>query len=300
MRVLVTGATGKQGGAVARQLNQRGHQVVALVRQPDTAPARALAAVGIELSAGDLAGAEALRKAASGAAAIFGISVPFGPGSPGQEVAQGKLLADVASDLGLHLVFSSIRGADRITTSSVAHASSKQLIERYLRDRPVRATVLGPTYFMENALNVGFNRLHQGILAMPLPPGKRLDQTTVLDIAALAVYAFEHPGELAGQRIDLASTASPAPRWPAPSARSSAGPSPISSYPSTRSDTGLAATSPPCSSAWRRTRTTSTSPPSAAGSRASTGTISPAGLEPSTGSTSSARSPSPGLDGAPP
>jgi uncharacterized protein YbjT (DUF2867 family) len=205
MRVLVTGATGKQGGAVARQLNQRGHQVVALVRQPDTAPARALAAAGIELSAGDLAGAEALRKAASGAAAIFGISVPFGPGSPGQEVAQGKLLADVASDLGLHLVFSSIRGADRITTSSVAHASSKQLIERYLRDRPVRATVLGPTYFMENALNVGFNRLHQGILAMPLPAGKRLDQTTVLDIAALAVYAFEHPGELAGQRIDLAS-----------------------------------------------------------------------------------------------
>src|SRR5438876_2050257 len=156
--------------------------------------------------AGDLADAGTLRKTASGAAAVVGISVPFGPGGPGQEVAQGKLLADVASDLGLHLVFSSIRGADRIiTTSGVTHASSKQLIERYLREQPVKATVLGPAYFMENALNVGFNRLRQGILAMPLSAGKMLDQTPVLDIAALAVYAFEHPGELAGQRIDLAS-----------------------------------------------------------------------------------------------
>ena len=86
MRVLVTGATGKQGGAVTRQLNERGHQVVALVRQPDAAPARTLAAADIELAAGDLADAAALRKAASGAAAIFGISVPFGPGGPGQEV----------------------------------------------------------------------------------------------------------------------------------------------------------------------------------------------------------------------
>lgn len=205
MRVLVTGATGKQGGAVARQLNDRGHQVVALVRQPDAERACTLAAAGIELAAGDLTDPEALRKAASGAAAIFGISVPFGPGGPGQEVGQGQLLVDVAADLGLHLVFSSVRGADRIITSGVAHASSKQLIERYLHDRPVTATVLGPTYFMENALNVGFNRLNQGIFAMPLSAAKRLDQTTVLDIAALAVYAFEHPDQLAGQRIDLAS-----------------------------------------------------------------------------------------------
>ena len=58
---------------------------------------------------------------------------------------------------------------------------------------------------MENALNVAVNRLKDGVLAMPLSAGKRLDQTTVLDIAALAAHAVEHPGELAGQRIDLAS-----------------------------------------------------------------------------------------------
>lgn len=58
---------------------------------------------------------------------------------------------------------------------------------------------------MENALNVAVNRLKDGVLAMPLSAGKRLDQTAVLDIAALAARAVEHPGELAGQRIDLAS-----------------------------------------------------------------------------------------------
>ena len=205
MRVLITGATGKQGGTVARQLHERGHKVIAPVRRPEAGPARALAAAGIELAVGDLADAQALHKAASGAAAAFGISVPFGPGGLEQEVAQGKLLVDVAAHLGLHLVFSSIRGADRSTPGSVAHGSSKQLIERYLREQPVRATVLGPTYFMENALNVAFNRLKDGVLAMPLSAGKRLDQTTVLDIAALAAYAFEHPDELAGRRIDLAS-----------------------------------------------------------------------------------------------
>src|SRR5579859_5467630 len=88
MRVLVvTGATGKQGGAVARKFHERGHQVIALVRLPEAGPARALEAAGIELAAGDLADPRMLRKAASGASGVFGISVPLGPGDLEQEVA---------------------------------------------------------------------------------------------------------------------------------------------------------------------------------------------------------------------
>ncbi|MFI7232277.1 NmrA family NAD(P)-binding protein [Nonomuraea angiospora] len=116
----------------------------------------------------------------------------------------GSLIAGDAR-LDAHLVYSSVRGGDRLEATNVDQADSKQLIEAYLRDQPVRATVLGPVYFMENALNLGFSRLGDGVLANPLTPGKPLDQVSVLDIAGLAVHAVENPDELVGERIDIAS-----------------------------------------------------------------------------------------------
>lgn len=137
--------------------------------------------------------------------AIFGLSIPFGSGGKAEEVAQGRLLVDVASRTGAHLVYSSVRGADRMATTDIEHADSKQLVEAYLRGQEVRATVLGPVYFMENALNVGFSRLNDGILANPLSAGKPLDQVTVRDIAGLAVHAIENPDQFVGERIDVVS-----------------------------------------------------------------------------------------------
>ncbi len=205
-KVLVAGATGKQGGATARLLLEHGHEVTAYVRDTNEPGAQKLATSGAHLAVGDLADGAALAKAAEGMDALYGLSVPFGAGGKDEEVKSGKLLVDTALKAGLHLVYSSIRGADRLVDSDVAHASSKQLIEAYLRSQTaVRATVLGPTYFMENMLNVGFNRLKDGVLAMPLSPAKKLDQTTVLDIAGMAVYAIEHPDEMIGKRVDLAS-----------------------------------------------------------------------------------------------
>ncbi|WP_262401432.1 NmrA family NAD(P)-binding protein [Actinomadura sp. CNU-125] len=121
-----------------------------------------------------------------------------GPSGSDEEVAQGRLLADTAARLDVHLVYSSVKGTDRL-------ADSKQLIEAYLREQPVRATVLGPVYFIENALNLGFSRLGDGVLACPLTPGKPLDQVSVLDIAGMAVHAVENPDALIGERIDIAS-----------------------------------------------------------------------------------------------
>lgn len=202
--VLVVGATGKQGGAVTDRLLKHGHDVVAYLRAPDSPRAQALSARGVRLAAGDLADVDALRRAATGVDAMFGLSVP-GVGGRDEETAQGRLIVDVVGRLGVHLVYSSVRGADRIVNSTVEHASSKQLIEEYLRGTDVPATVLGPTYFMENALNVTFNRLRDGVFATPLTPGKRLDQVTVLDIAGLVVHAIENPDTMVGRRIDLAS-----------------------------------------------------------------------------------------------
>ena len=85
--VLVIGATGKQGGAVANLLLERGHDVTAYVRSPQSPAARALSANGARLAAGDLADADALGRAAADAEAIFGLSIPFGAGGKEQEVS---------------------------------------------------------------------------------------------------------------------------------------------------------------------------------------------------------------------
>jgi len=203
--VLVIGATGKQGGAVADLLLDHGHDVSAYVRSPESPSALALSAAGARLVTGDLADREALTSAAKGVDAIFGMSVPFGSGGKDEEVAQGRLLVDAAGQAGAHLVYSSVRGADRTVGTDIDHADSKQLVEAYLREQQVRATVLGPVYFMENVLNVGFSRLNDGILANPLSAAKPLDQVTVRDIAGLAVHAIEHPDRFIGERIDVAS-----------------------------------------------------------------------------------------------
>ncbi|MEK8107333.1 NmrA family NAD(P)-binding protein [Micromonospora sp. M12] len=102
-------------------------------------------------------------------------------------------MVDAAARADAHLVYSSVRGADRTAETDIDHADSKQHVEAYLRNQQVRATVLGPVYFMENVLNIGFSRLTDGILANPLSAGKPLDQVTVRDIAGLAVHAIEHP-----------------------------------------------------------------------------------------------------------
>ncbi|MEV6968683.1 NmrA family NAD(P)-binding protein [Hamadaea sp. NPDC051192] len=204
-KVLVVGATGRQGGAVADLLLQHGHDVTAYVRSPEAPAALALAAAGARLAPGDLADPDALAAAARGVDAIFGLSVPFGAGGQDEEAAQGRLLVDTAVAADAHLVYSSVRGADRLTPTDIGHADSKQLVEAYLRERPVRTTVLAPVYFMENVFNFRFSRLTDGILAHPLSPGKPLDQVTVRDIAGITAYAIEHPDLLVGERIDLAS-----------------------------------------------------------------------------------------------
>ena len=203
--VLVIGATGKQGGAVAELLLYHGHDVAAYVRSPAAPAAQALSTAGARLIVGDLADSATLSRAARKIDAIFGLSVPFGVGGKDEEVAQGRLLVDVATRAGTHLVYSSVRGADRPVVSDIDHADSKQLVEAYLQGQEVRATILGPVYFMENVLNIGFSRLGDGILSNPLSAGKPLDQVTVRDIAGLAVHAIEHPERLAGRRVDVVS-----------------------------------------------------------------------------------------------
>jgi uncharacterized protein YbjT (DUF2867 family) len=199
--VVVTGSTGKQGGAVARGLLERGHKVRAVTRDPNSSQAKSLANAGATLVAASLEDTVAITKALEGATSLFAMSTPFEGGTQA-ETLQGISAADAAKAAGVHLVFTSVGSANRQT--GVPHFDSKYEVEKHIVRIGVRATVLAPVYFMEN-LYFGKEQLAKGIYATPLPPTRQLAQVAVADIGAVAVRLLEDPGRFAGKRFDLAS-----------------------------------------------------------------------------------------------
>lgn len=198
--VLVTGATGKQGGAVARRLIERGHKVRALTRKPDSPVAKELAALGAELAVGNLDDRASLDRAAAGVDAVFSMSTPFEAGMTA-ETHQGVTTADAAKAAGAYLVYTSVGSADKKT--GIPHFDSKFAVEEHIAKIGVKASIVRPVYFMENAFFTR-DQLRDGIYATPLAPTRKLAQIAVADIAAYAVLALENPDRFAGKQTDIA------------------------------------------------------------------------------------------------
>src|SRR5438128_2639158 len=199
LTVVVTGSTGKQGGAVARGLLERGHKVRAVTRDPDSSQAKLLANAGATLVAASLEDTAAIKKALEGAASLFAMTVPFG--GTDAETRQGIAAADAAKAAGVHLVFTSVGSANRQT--GIPHFDSKYEVEKHIAKVGVRATILAPAFFMEN-LYFGKEQLAKGIYAVALPPTRMLAQIAVADIGAVAVRVLEDAGRFTGKRFDLA------------------------------------------------------------------------------------------------
>lgn len=202
--ILVLGATGGQGGAVVRALQERKATIRALVRRPDSPRAQALAADGVEVVAGTLDDRAALRSAMDGVGAAFAVTTPFEAGTDA-EVAQGRAIIGAAGDARLpHLVFSSVAGADAST--GVPHFESKGVIEAELRASGLHHGVVAPTYFFDNALG-GRDELLAGVLRLPIAGDHRLQQLDRSDLAAVAAIGLTEPDRLAGRRIEVAGDA---------------------------------------------------------------------------------------------
>ncbi|MEU6367045.1 NmrA/HSCARG family protein [Streptomyces sp. NPDC046931] len=202
--MLVLAATGGQGSAVTDALVGRGVPVRALVRDPGQPAARALADRGVEVVAGSLTDPESLASAMTGVAGVFAFTTPFESGVEA-EVAQGRAILSAAYEQRVpHLVFSSVAGADQ--DSGVPHFDSKARVEAELISGDVPYTILGPTYFFDNALG-GAERILGGVLELPLPPDRPLQQLARPDLGAFAAEVLLHPGAYTGQRIELAGDA---------------------------------------------------------------------------------------------
>src|SRR6266542_761317 len=180
--ILVTGATGKQGGSVARELLANGHKVRAMTRKPDGEAARELARLGAEIVPGDLDDAVSLERAVLGAWGVFAVQNTWEAGVEREE-EQGKRLAEVARRRGVqHYVYSSVGSAHRRT--GIPHFENKWRIEEKVRSLGFPShVVLRPVFFMENWTSPwSLPALQEGKLAIALERHAELNRREI-DIA---------------------------------------------------------------------------------------------------------------------
>ncbi len=199
--ILITGATGHQGGAVARALLGRGFRLRGLTRRPESDHAAALARDGIELVKGDLNDDAALRAALAGVWGAFSVQNTLEAGVEGEE-AQGKRLATLAREAGVeHYVYTSVGSAHKRT--GVPHFDNKWRIEETVRGlRFPSHVILRPVFFMENLLAP--YSLQGPTLASALGPGTKLQMIAVDDIGWFGARAFTAAAALNRREIDIA------------------------------------------------------------------------------------------------
>ncbi|WP_224244943.1 NmrA/HSCARG family protein [Hyalangium gracile] len=204
LSVLVTGATGRQGGALVRQLLHRGYRVMALTRNPDSATAHALEGLGVKLALGDFDDPVSLEAAMRRVDTVFAMATPFEAGLEA-EVRQGMNLVDAARRAGVrHFIYSSVAGADQHT--GVPHFDSKHQVELYLRRSNLPYTIVGPTFFMENFTGSLIREgLEAGVLSLPLSPTRGLQMVALEDLACFVAHIIGNAEDFYGERIDIAS-----------------------------------------------------------------------------------------------
>lgn len=204
LTVLVTGATGQQGGAVARELLERGHHVRAFTRKPTSAAAEKLKGRGAEVVQGDFEDGASIERAARGADAAFIMSTPFEAGMEA-ETRQGINAVDAARRAGVkHIVYTSVASADQKT--GIPHFDSKYRVEQHLAELAVPYTIVAPVFFMENLLSPWWlPGLQAGSFAMAIPPERKLQQIAVENIGRFDAMVIELREPFLGQRIDIAS-----------------------------------------------------------------------------------------------
>jgi len=199
--VLVTGATGKQGGAVLRHLQGSAFKLRALARNPESDAAQALAAAGIEVIQGDLDDAESLKAALKDVWGVFAVQNTW-EGGVEREEEQGKRIAKLAREAGVqHFVYTSVGSAERET--GVPHFDNKWRVENEVRALGFPShVILRPVFFMENLPSPWF--LNGNALGTAMKPDTRLQMVAVDDIGRVGARAFTDAAKLSGREIEIA------------------------------------------------------------------------------------------------
>ena len=196
MTILVTGATGRIGRQLVRQLVDRGADVRVLVRDP----AKADFPAAVTVVQGDMLDVDALRAAFSGVRTLFLLN-----GVAGDEFTQALIVLNLAREAGIErVVYLSVLHADRFV--NVPHFAVKFGAERMIEQMGFSATILRPAYFMDNDATVKDVIVGHGVYPMPIG-GKGIAMIDARDIAEVAalelIRRHDAPATLPVETINL-------------------------------------------------------------------------------------------------
>lgn len=200
--ILITGATGKQGGATIRHLLKNGgFHLRAMTRNPASDAAKQLAEQGVEVVQGDLDDEASVQKALAGAWGVFGVQNTWEAGVVKEE-EQGIRLVMQAKKAGVqHFVYTSVGSAHLKT--GIPHFDNKWRVEEALRAAEFPSyVILRPVSFMENLPSPMFIQGDKLVAAMS--PDTKLQMIAVDDIGRFGAAAFSKAKEWSGAAIDIA------------------------------------------------------------------------------------------------
>ncbi len=205
--ILVTGATGAQGGGVARHLLARGKFAVrGLTRDPDSDKAVALRKAGAEVVQGDLEAPETLYAALRGCYGVYGVTNFWEHFE--KEYGQGKNLVDAVARARIkHFVFSTLPYCKKISGGKldVPHFDLKAQLEEHARRLKVNATFVHCAFYFENFLSFfPPKKQADGTFAFGFPQGDTpLAGVAVEDVGCIVATIFERPDEYLGKVVGI-------------------------------------------------------------------------------------------------
>ena len=212
--ITVFGATGQQGGAVARALLAKGYKVRAVTRNPDSPKAKELLAKGAELvqvkNMDDIVSLEAAIKGAYGVFLVtnfWGMLAENPATAYDREIAQGKAAGDLCKKLGVkHLVYSGLEYVKEIIGKPCLRLDSKGLVQKYLDENGIPNTSTRYPFYFENFVTMlAPQKNDDGTYTLTLPIKKTMYGVSVEDAGPAVAAIFDKPEEYIGKKIGFSS-----------------------------------------------------------------------------------------------
>lgn len=202
-KILVIGATGKQGYAVVQALLEKEYSVRAFTRNKDNERLNALDSERLEIFEGDLNSEEDLRRAMNGVDGVYSVQ-PINRDDVQVELQQGRNIINsaVAQDIE-HIVYSTAGGVNRDRTGP--HFEVLAQLENELAESGLNYTLVKPSFFMDNFLRIVQYEDNHLYIPEFITPDIPFAMISTRDIARIAVHVFEHPQQLNGCSLEIAS-----------------------------------------------------------------------------------------------